>query len=136
MIVWVKEKDSLKLETLKEDHTFLLYDISVTVFPYENFCKLSSYTFTFEKSRVRYGHCIAFMDSVHELQGRIIIEKDDMEYGCYERINEITVGSQSSDSITLSDNFGSLRIFGDQFQGFHHLLDITHNGISSIDFFY
>lgn len=131
MIVWVKEKDSLKLETLKEDHTFLLYDISVTVFPYENFCKLSSYTFTFEKSRVRYGQCIAFMDSVHELQGRIIIEKDDMEYGCYERINEITVGSQSSDSITLSDNFGSLRIFGDQFQGFHHLLDITHNGISS-----
>ena len=81
MIVWVKEKDSLKLETLKEDHTFLLYDISVTVFPYKNFCKLSSYTFTFEKSRVRYGQCIAFMDSVHELQGRIIIEKDDMALG-------------------------------------------------------
>lgn len=128
MIVWVKERELLKLQTLKEDHTFLLYDTPVTLFPYENFCKLVSHTFTFEKSRVRYGQCIAFMDSVHELQGRIIIEKEDMEYGCYERNNEITVGNQSTDSITLSDDYGSLRIYGNQFQGFHHLLDITHNG--------
>lgn len=131
MIVWIKEKDSLKLETLKEDHTFFLYDAPVTVFPYENFCKLSSHAFTFEKSRVRYGQCIAFMDSVHELQGRLIIEKEDMEYGCYKRDNELTVGTQSSDSIKLSDNYGSLRIYGNQFQGFHHLLDITHNSTST-----
>ena len=130
MIVWVKEKDSLKLQTLKEDHTFLLYDIPVTLFPYENFCKLSSHSFTFEKNKVRYGQCIAFMDSVHELQGRLIIEKEDMGYGCYERNNQMTVGNQSCDSITLSDNYGSLRIYGNQFQGFHHLLDITHNGSS------
>lgn len=131
MIVWVKEKDSLKLQTLKEDHTFLLYDLPVTLFPYENFCKLSSNIFTFEKNKVRYGQCIAFMDSVHELQGRIIIEKEDMEYGCYERNNQMTVGNQLSDSITLSENYGSLRIYGNQFQGFHHLLDITHNGTST-----
>lgn len=130
MIVWAKENNALKLQTLNENHIFYLYDIPITVFPYENFCKLSSQSFTFEKSRVRYGQCIAFMDNVHELQGRIIIEKEDMEYGCYKRNNEITVGNHPNDSITLSGEYGSLRIYGNQFQGYHHLLDITHNGTS------
>lgn len=130
MIIWVKEKDSLKIQTLSKEHTFLLYGVSVTVFVYDSFCKLSSHSFTFEKNKIRYGQCIAFVDSLHELQGRIIIEKENMEFGCYERNNEITVGKEDSDSIALSFDFGSLRIYGNTFQGFHHLLDMTHNGVT------
>lgn len=128
MIVWSKENSQLKIQVLSGENTVTLLSYPVMLFPYENFCKISCHALSFEKTRLHYGQCAAFLDVSHQRQGRILIEKEKLKYRCFKRKHEIVIGKEDTDDICLKEDFGSLRIYGDQFQGFHHFLDISHNG--------